>query len=123
MTARLRQLIKVADPAGSLTLTVKWLAEQLEHVEETAPVSAAPPSWRTLLWEVHDDVLLGVTEIAEALDHPVSWVYRRTGPAGIEPRLPVQKMGGEIVIRAADLRRWVKQQLEPMITISRRRRA
>lgn len=58
-----------------------------------------------------DEVLLGVSEIAEALGRPASWVCRRTGPKAQEPRLKVLKLGGEVVIRAEDLRRWVRVNL------------
>jgi hypothetical protein len=113
LRARLRQLVDAADPGGSVTVRVAWLAELVGQDDaEPVPTNEPAPSWRTLLWTAPDDTLLGVLEIAEAVGRPASWVYRRTGPKSQE-RLPVQRLGGEVVIRAEDLRRWVRRHLEP----------
>jgi hypothetical protein len=110
--ARLRQLVTAADPEGTVTVRVSWLAEQLDddgEAPDAEPVAAE--SWRTRLWTAPDDALLGVAEIAEGVGRPASWVYRRTGPSA-EDRLPVMKLDGEVVVRAADLRLWIKRHLE-----------
>lgn len=115
LRARLEQLVQAADPDGTVTVRVAWLAELVEQdeAEPAEPATDAGPGWRSLLWTAPDDALLGVHEIAESIGRPVSWVYRRTGPSSPE-RLPVQKLAGEVVIRADDLRRWIRRNLEPV---------
>src|SRR5688572_4934403 len=99
MTAKLRQLVEAADPAGTVTVRIAWLAEQLEADPAPAQPQVAE-TWRTRLWSAPDDALLGVSEIAEALGRPKSAAYRLTGPGAGKARLPVRKLGGEVVIRA-----------------------
>jgi predicted DNA-binding transcriptional regulator AlpA len=68
-------------------------------------------TWRTRLWTVPADTLLGVPEIAEALGRSVSWTHKRTAPSSDDP-LPVRKLGASVVVTAGDLREWIQDHLE-----------
>jgi predicted DNA-binding transcriptional regulator AlpA len=107
LRARLREL-----PPDAL-LPVGWLLSQLDDVGDVtaAPTADTSEDWRSRVWTCADDTLLGVAEIADAVGRSTSWVYRRTGPRGREPRLPMQRVAGNVVMRADSLRQWIRRQM------------
>ena len=55
------------------------------------------------------DELMTVSEIAEFLKVPVSWVYERTRRRGIE-RLPHVKLGKYLRFSMPQIKKWLEQQ-------------
>lgn len=54
------------------------------------------------------DELLTVTDVAELLRVPVSWVYDRTRRRGIE-RIPHLKLGKYLRFRPSEVREWLQR--------------
>ncbi len=54
----------------------------------------------------YTDKLLTVSDVAQLLGVPVSWVYGRTRARGIE-RIPHVKLGKYLRFDAAEIRGWV----------------
>jgi hypothetical protein len=80
------------------------------------PAPEGPPepvvqTWRERLWTVPAETRLGVHELAEALNRPKSWIYRRTGVKA-EGRIPHRKQGGELVFAAGEVRAWLRSHEE-----------
>ncbi len=69
------------------------------------PSEPVVQTWRERLWTVPAETRIGVHELAEALNKPKSWIYRRTGE-NAEDRLPHRKLGGELVFTAGEIRHW-----------------
>ena len=55
--------------------------------------------------------LMTVSEIAEFLKVPVSWVYERTRRTGIE-RIPHLKLGKYLRFSVAEVKTWIEEQRE-----------
>lgn len=113
-------------PAGT-NIPVASLAEMLadfdelsrrrDKPEEPSDATQGPSSWRERLWTVPAETRLGVHELAEALDRPKSWIYRRTGEKA-EDRLPHRKQGGELVFLAGEVRTWVRDNEETLYAMA-----
>ena len=54
------------------------------------------------------DELLTVTDVAELLRVPVSWVYDRTRRRGME-RIPHLKLGKYLRFNASEVREWLQR--------------
>ena len=114
MTLEELQRWAASAPPGT-SIPVASLAELLGGLEdETGPRSvpeepSEPVSrtWRERLWTVPAETRLGVHELAEALNRPKSWIYRRTGEKA-EDRIPHRKQGGELVFAAGEVRAWLR---------------
>ena len=79
-----------------------------EEVDEPCPpptTMPAEPSWRIRLWDVPSETRLGVTEVAEALNRPRSYVYAKTSAKMI----PFRKLDGTITVTAGELRAWIRE--------------
>lgn len=99
--------------AGELYDTLTALAEvpfPASASGSTQPEADAP--WSARLWTVPTETRLGVTEAAEALGRPRSWVYRHTGPAAGSERIPHRKLDGSLVFVAGELRAWLRDHEE-----------
>ncbi len=115
--AELRRWAARAPPGTSIP--VASLAELLGGLEdETNPVTGPQGSpetvsrtWRERLWTVPAETRLGVHELAEALNRPRSWIYRRTS-AKADGRLPHRKLGGELLFTAGEIRAWLREHEE-----------
>ncbi len=121
-------------PLGTL-LDAGALAEMLSGLEaETVrrrtlseePSEPVARTWRERLWTCPAETRLGVHELAEALNRPRSWIYRRTS-AKAECRLPHRKLGGELLFTAGEIRAWLREHEEvveagPMESTSAERR-
>ena len=84
------------------------LAEAARPTMATAPVL----SWRERLWTCSPDVRLGVIELAEALGRSKAFVYRLTRSRAI----PHRKLDGELVFRVGDVRAWLAQHEDVVVT-------
>lgn len=86
-------------------------AEPVEMVTTVTTVPAnerqARESWRTRVWTVPSETRLSVTDAAEALNRPKSYLYARTGPAADE-RIPHRKLDGSLCFTAGELRAWIR---------------
>lgn len=56
----------------------------------------------------HRSDLVGVSELAEWLDVPASWIYRRTSAGHPDP-LPALKIGKLLRFRVADIEEYLEQ--------------
>lgn len=108
-------------PIGTLVPASAVLA-QLRDVAPTAmtatpePAAALEPrSWRERLWTAPADARLSVTDVAQAIGRPKSWVYRHTSPASGLVLVPCRKLDGELVFLAGEIRQWVKDHEEIMV--------
>ena len=61
--------------------------------------------------ETQFDELMTVSEIAEFLKVPVSWVYERTRRAGIE-QIPHVKLGKYLRFSVSEVKTWLQEQRE-----------
>ncbi len=114
-----------AAPRGA-TVPVDALAEMLGGLEDEtgtrmpAPERSPEPvvqTWRERLWTVPAETRLGAAELAEALNRPRSWIYRRTS-AKAEGRLPHRKLGGELLFLAGEVRTWCRDNEETMYAMA-----
>lgn len=65
-------------------------------------------SWRERLWSAPPETRIGVKELAAAVRHSPSWVWKRTAPKdGSEP-LPHRKRDGELVFLVGEVRAWLE---------------
>jgi predicted DNA-binding transcriptional regulator AlpA len=96
---------------AALADALERAAAALREVAPSTPPAAAPPcepsTWRERVWTCDPATRLGVTELAEALGRPKSWVYRHTSAHTDGPRLPCRKLGGELTFLASEIRAWV----------------
>ena len=109
-----RTLLEQLDPSASHPTA--WILAQLEEVGESEPgppveaVGAGLP-WTERIWACHADTRLSLAQVAEACGRGMSWVYHRTGPsADPEQRIPTRQFDGRVVVRASDLRAWLREQ-------------
>jgi len=109
-------------PAGT-TLAAEYVLAALRALPETplspvtAPAAPQTATWRERLWTAPAEARLGVPEAAEAVGRPVSWVYRHTSEkaAGGE-RLPHRKLDGELMFTAGELRMWIREHEEVLVS-------
>ena len=107
-----------AAPEGT-TLPVAAVLRLLEPWASGIPSPASTPippaveTWRERLWTVPADTRLGVTEVAEAIGRPKSWVYRRTSAKSGKAPLPFRRLDGELVFVAGELRTWLRRHEVP----------
>lgn len=95
----------------------------LVEAEPTAVATVAgsddrtPATWRERLWIVPAETRLGVTEVAEAIGRPRSWVYRHTSEkaAADGGRLPHRKLDGELLFVAGEIRDWIRDSEEMLV--------
>lgn len=92
-----------------------WLIAQLEtEIERAAQPQTIMDqtdigtTWRERLWTVPSETILGIAELCEAVDKPVSWCYKLTAKKGI----PHSKLDGSLVFRAGEIRAWIRDHLE-----------
>lgn len=71
-----------------------------------------PSSWRERLWTCADATRLSVPEVADALGRPLSWVYRAVAEGRGVHRLPAQRLSGELVFTASEVRAWIERESE-----------
>lgn len=95
-------------PASALLEALDGLED--DPVVKVEPATGVELSWRERLWSVPAETRLGVTEVAEALGRPKSFVYARTGSA--EDALPHRKLDGSLVFTAGELRAWIRDREE-----------
>ena len=112
-------------PAGTM-LSAEQLHATLTPLVQSSPTTtpqsgvavgdSTPATWHEKLWTVAADVRLGVTETAEALGRPKSFVYNHTKPTCSESdRLPHRKLDGELVFVVGELRQWVREHEETIV--------
>jgi predicted DNA-binding transcriptional regulator AlpA len=106
----LRRAAELLPPGASVTLPREALLDAI-----AAPVSldietTGAATWREKLWTCPGDTRLGVPEVAEALNRPVSAVYRAVAKKEGAHRLPASRLGGELVFTAADVRAWIERE-------------
>ncbi|MEX2281793.1 MAG: hypothetical protein WEE89_04875 [Gemmatimonadota bacterium] len=90
--------------ASTIAHVLRPLVDQPQQADAQP---AQPETWRTRLWTCPAETRLGVREVAEAIGHPVSWVYRRTQKTATD-RLPFRRLDGELVFTAGELRAWIR---------------
>lgn len=113
---RLRAIVQVLPSGASVTLPADavraWLEEEPTRAPADVAVITSAATWRERLWTCPDDQPLGVHDVAEAADRSVDWVYRATSPKRASERgrapLPCSRLDGQLVFRAADVRRWLR---------------
>lgn len=96
-----------------------------------APQASAPATWRERIWTVPPEMRIGVTELAEALGRPVSFVYRHTSEKATSDggRLPHRRLDGELQFVVGEIRTWIRDNEEivergrPALSITPRRSA
>lgn len=97
-------------PPGT-QLSARELASTLEELvdpdAENLPLDPPEWTWRERLWTVPAETMLGVTELAEALGRPKSYVYDRTSTAKTDNPIPHRRFSGQLVFRAGEVRSWV----------------
>jgi len=77
-----------------------------------AALDAPASEWREKIWICPPETRLGVAEVAGALGRPKSFVYRATGPAAGDSRIPHRKLAGELVFLASEIRAWIRDNEE-----------
>lgn len=108
-------------PSGT-QLDAGAIAEILASAGATDPViplqvePARPEkwSWREKLWTVPAETRLGVTEAAEALGRPKSFIYDRTRAKAEDP-IPHRKLDSALVFTAGELRAWIRDREEEVV--------
>ena len=113
-------------PARSVLEMLRGAAPTQEKPVDPERVSVA--SWRERLWTVPPETRLGVAELSEAMGRPRSWIYRHTSARSGLPLLPHQKLDGELMFVASEIRSWIETHetsvVEPVagvVPIARRR--
>lgn len=86
------------------------LAEVLRAGSRAEP--AIQVGWRERLWTCPADTRLGVVELSEALGRSKALVYRLTRMG----QVPHRKLDGELVFRAGDIRAWLAQREDVVVT-------
>ena len=130
--ADLRRWAEAAPPGT--TIPARALAEMLADLEggEPAPavqVEAAPAgqTWRSRLWTCAPETRLRVPDLVEALGVSSRHsIYRLTSEkearkAERDP-LPCRRLGGELVFRAGEVRRWLEANEEAVSGVAPRLR-
>ena len=82
----------------------------LPAVGSTTPGEST--SWRERLWTCHPETRLGVEELCEALGRSKAFVYRHTRAKSI----PHRRLDGELVFVAGEIRAWLNDQEETVVT-------
>lgn len=111
-----RWLQRAPDGTRLEASAVLAILEGLNAEADPAPAPAVVPSgaewsWRERLWVVPAETRMGVEELAEALGHPKSWIYARTGPKA-EDRIPHRKLDGMLFFAAGEVRSWIREREE-----------
>ena len=65
-------------------------------------------TWRERIWTAPSETRLGVSEVAEAVGRSKACVYRWTR----NKTIPVRRLDGELVFKAADVRQFIKDREE-----------
>lgn len=104
-------------PQGT-RLEARAFGEALEHVMDDDDASRAKePSdprpedhltWREKLWRVPGETRINVEQLAEALDRPTSFIYKRTASDDI----PHRKLFGVLAFRVGEIRTWIRENEE-----------
>lgn len=111
------------------TLGGQFLESDQRHREAEAPPVDPPDwTWRERIWTVPAETRIGVQELAEALGRSSSWIYKRTGEAAEDRRLPHRKLDGELLFAVGEIRTWLRDREEthhavPMTSASSERLA
>jgi len=110
-----RELLRwCRDAPEGTRLAAQAVAEVLERVadadeggSEPAPAGSVADvlTWREKLWIVPAETRVGIRELAEALDRPKGWIYKRTSAGD----LPHRKMGGSLVFLVGEVRTWIRE--------------
>lgn len=117
LNERLRVMLEVLPPGGSVTLTHDTIKSLLESdPAEVRPIEKASgteqTTWRERIWTAPAETRLSADEVAEALGKPSAFVYRRTGEKSRYARLPHRRLDGGLVFVAGEIRRWMEDQEE-----------
>jgi hypothetical protein len=131
--ALLQQLERLPDEA---LLPIGWLRSQLDTdlvPDIVARSESAAPTWQERFWTVPPDTRIGVSDLSEALDRPVSWVYRRTSSVTsrareraekrrtrIPERIPHRKLDGALTFVVGEIRAWIADREEIIIAAPQR---
>ena len=107
-------------PAGT-QLDAREVARILASVGETPPEKAnevmdageeakerEPWTWRERLWTVPPETRLTVSEVAEALARPKSFIYARTYPQA-DDAIPHRRIGRSLRFIAGEIREWIQE--------------
>lgn len=103
-------------PEGS-TFSVAAVIELLARVDEPPSGPAlvrddAPDfTWQERLWIVPAETRIGVSELAEAMGKPKSWVYRHTSKRSTDrgySALPFRRLEAELLFVVGEIRAWIR---------------
>ena len=107
-------------PSGT-QLDAREVARILASVGEALPEKAnealvagegaeepEPWTWRERLWTVPTETRLTVSEVAEALARPKSFIYARTYPQSGDA-IPHRRFGRNLRFVAGEIREWIRE--------------
>lgn len=100
------------DALTALADALERLAQMLRQQPAADPIPSGrrepePLTWREKLWTVPPETRIGVTELAESVARPKSFVYRHVSPHGAVAPIPCRKLAGELVFVVGEVRRWI----------------
>ncbi len=104
-----------ADPLEWLHAAPPGTLVPVDAVREALRLSGDGPkatarhldSWRERLWTAPPETRLGVKELAAAVGHSPSWVWKRTRPGAPGGSIPHRKRDAELVFLAGEVRAWL----------------
>ena len=105
-------------PPGT-TVDAAVIAARLERWNElpdTTSVGMAELTWREKLWTAPAESRIGRDELLEAVGRPTSWLYRHTSSKGDCAPIPHRKMDGELVFLVGEVRKWLVDHEEVIVT-------
>lgn len=85
----------------------EMLAALVEGRGQMDSPAAPSETWREKLWTVPPDTRIGVRELAQAMNRPVSWVYRRTAARSHKAPLPCHRLDGRVEFVVGEIRAWL----------------
>ena len=119
LLADLERRAREADAIGAsapVSHMCRQLGDELREIDDGDPAEAETPtpaatSWRERLWTCPPETRLNVSDLAEAMGRPKSWVYQQTSARSI----PTHKLDGALVFVAREIREWLNQREELIV--------
>ncbi len=117
LLADLDRRAREADAIGAsapVSHMCRQLSDELREADDGDPAEGEMPTpaatWRERLWTCPPQTRLNVSDLAEAMARPKSWMYRQTSAGCV----PSHKLDGALVFVAGEVREWLNRQEEPV---------
>lgn len=82
------------------------LFASLEQHNELLQQTGTASTPRERFWSGPPEIRLSAGELAEATGYSLDWIYKRTSPRSAVPKLPVRRLGSQLVFVVGEVREY-----------------